>query len=80
MELYIRVLFSHYGDNDSLSNKLKIITLSVTVQKTKPTQHSVRELRALGLTPHLLACRSSQVSSSPNRDLHQEEKIRRLTI
>ncbi|CAL9055616.1 unnamed protein product [Musa banksii] len=29
-------------------------------QKTKPTQHSVRELRALGLTPDLLACRSSQ--------------------
>lgn len=30
-------------------------------QKTKPTQHSVRELRALGLTPHLLACRSAEV-------------------
>ncbi|XP_057862115.1 uncharacterized protein LOC131070563 [Cryptomeria japonica] len=29
-------------------------------QKTKPTQHSVRELRALGLTPHLLVCRSYQ--------------------
>ncbi|EPS60145.1 hypothetical protein M569_14659, partial [Genlisea aurea] len=29
-------------------------------QKTKPTQHSVRELRALGLTPHFLACRSEQ--------------------
>ncbi|PAA74045.1 hypothetical protein BOX15_Mlig028419g1, partial [Macrostomum lignano] len=26
-------------------------------QKTKPTQMSVRELRALGLSPHLLACR-----------------------
>ncbi|KAJ3687469.1 hypothetical protein LUZ61_016633 [Rhynchospora tenuis] len=29
-------------------------------QKTKPTQHSVRELRALGLMPDLLACRSAQ--------------------
>lgn len=28
--------------------------------KTKPTQHSVRELRALGLTPHFLACRSDK--------------------
>lgn len=37
------------------------MSLSVYVQKTKPTQHSVRELRALGLTPHLLACRSAQV-------------------
>lgn len=33
----------------------------LSMQKTKPTQHSVRELRALGLTPHLLACRSAQV-------------------
>nr|KYP32365.1 CTP synthase [Cajanus cajan] len=29
-------------------------------QKTKPTQHSVRQLRGLGLTPNLLACRSSK--------------------
>ncbi|KAL2323691.1 hypothetical protein Fmac_028070 [Flemingia macrophylla] len=29
-------------------------------QKTKPTQHSVRELRALGLTPHLLTSRSTE--------------------
>ncbi|BBH01384.1 CTP synthase family protein [Prunus dulcis] len=28
-------------------------------QKTKPTQHSVRGLRCLGLTPHLIACRST---------------------
>ncbi|XP_073110652.1 uncharacterized protein [Elaeis guineensis] len=27
-------------------------------QKTKPTQHSVRGLRGLGLTPNILACRS----------------------
>ena len=29
-------------------------------QKTKPTQHSVQVLRSLGLTPHLLACRSQE--------------------
>lgn len=29
-------------------------------QKTKPTQHSVRELRGLGLTPNILACRSAK--------------------
>lgn len=28
-------------------------------QKTKPTQHSVRGLRSLGLTPDILACRST---------------------
>eukprot|EP00002_Diphylleia_rotans_P023748 TRINITY_DN4673_c0_g1_i1.p1 TRINITY_DN4673_c0_g1~~TRINITY_DN4673_c0_g1_i1.p1 ORF type:complete len:586 (-),score=130.99 TRINITY_DN4673_c0_g1_i1:321-2078(-) len=29
-------------------------------QKTKPTQHGVQQLRALGLTPDLLMCRSGQ--------------------
>ncbi|KAJ4752390.1 CTP synthase [Rhynchospora pubera] len=29
-------------------------------QKTKPTQHSVQRLRALGFTPSILACRSSK--------------------
>ncbi|KAH1227197.1 CTP synthase 1 [Glycine max] len=32
----------------------------LSFQKTKPTQHSVRELRALGLTPHLLTSRSAE--------------------
>jgi CTP synthase len=27
-------------------------------QKTKPTQHTVKELRGLGITPHMLVCRS----------------------
>ncbi|KAI4323316.1 hypothetical protein L6164_022931 [Bauhinia variegata] len=29
-------------------------------QKTKPTQHSVRQLRGLGFTPNILACRSTK--------------------
>ncbi|XP_042389580.1 CTP synthase-like isoform X2 [Zingiber officinale] len=29
-------------------------------QKTKPTQHSVRGLRGLGLTPNILACRTTK--------------------
>ncbi|KAJ3023284.1 CTP synthase ura7 [Thoreauomyces humboldtii] len=33
---------------------------SVGEQKTKPTQASVRDLRGLGLTPDLVACRSSK--------------------
>eukprot|EP00040_Diaphanoeca_grandis_P021994 m.117663 g.117663 ORF g.117663 m.117663 type:complete len:607 (-) comp28595_c0_seq1:36-1856(-) len=30
-------------------------------QKTKPTQHSIRELRGLGLSPHVIVCRSSSL-------------------
>ncbi|RUP43153.1 hypothetical protein BC936DRAFT_137543 [Jimgerdemannia flammicorona] len=33
---------------------------SVGEQKTKPTQASIRDLRGLGLTPDLIACRSSK--------------------
>ncbi|RWW21774.1 hypothetical protein GW17_00014056 [Ensete ventricosum] len=32
------------------------------VQKTKPTQHSVRGLRGLGLIPNLLACRCDKIA------------------
>jgi CTP synthase len=33
---------------------------SVGEQKTKPTQSSVRDLRGLGLSPDIIACRSSK--------------------
>ncbi|CAL9037379.1 unnamed protein product [Musa banksii] len=36
------------------------VLITVGEQKTKPTQHSVRSLRALGLTPNILACRSAK--------------------
>ncbi|KAI9298539.1 CTP synthase [Neoconidiobolus thromboides FSU 785] len=34
---------------------------SVGEQKTKPTQSSIRDLRGLGLSPDLIACRSSKI-------------------
>jgi len=34
--------------------------LSTNEQKTKPTQHGVRDLRSLGLTPSIIFCRSQQ--------------------
>ncbi|EFJ20233.1 hypothetical protein SELMODRAFT_109323 [Selaginella moellendorffii] len=37
-------------------------------QKTKPTQHSVQALRALGLTPTLLACRSAKPLEKSTRE------------
>jgi CTP synthase len=32
--------------------------------KTKPTQHSVKELRSIGITPNILVCRTAQPLSS----------------
>ncbi|KAJ0840005.1 putative CTP synthase (glutamine hydrolyzing) [Helianthus annuus] len=41
--------------------------------KTKPTQHSVRGLRSLGLTPNILACRSTT-----ELDMNVKEKLSRF--
>ncbi|PON72426.1 CTP synthase [Trema orientale] len=61
IEALRQLSFSVGQDNFCLIHVSLIPVLGVVgEQKTKPTQHSVRELRALGLTPHLLACRSSQ--------------------
>nr|XP_043632088.1 CTP synthase-like isoform X2 [Erigeron canadensis] len=41
--------------------------------KTKPTQHSVRGLRSLGMTPNILACRSTM-----ELDVNVKEKLSRF--
>lgn len=48
------------SDNFCLIHVSLVPVLNVVgEQKTKPTQHSVRGLRCLGLTPHIIACRST---------------------
>ena len=37
-------------------------------QKTKPTQHTVKELRGLGITPDILVCRSSAPLNQETRE------------
>ena len=41
---------------------------SVGEQKTKPTQHSVKELRSVGLNPDVIVCRSARALSMSTRD------------
>ena len=36
--------------------------------KTKPTQHSVKELRSIGLQPDVLVCRSEQPIPEKERE------------
>ncbi len=36
-------------------------------QKTKPTQHSVKELRSLGLSPDVVVCRSDDILEEATR-------------
>jgi len=37
-------------------------------QKTKPTQHSVKELRGLGITPDILVCRSTEPMTEETKE------------
>ncbi|KAG5061873.1 hypothetical protein JHK85_003056 [Glycine max] len=55
------------------------ITTGKIYQKTKPTQHSVRELRALGLTPHLLTSRSAENQNAHHSILHQLNLLSQAT-
>jgi CTP synthase len=45
---------------------------SVGEQKTKPTQHGVRELRSVGLHPDVICCRST--------DMLEESTRRKISI
>ncbi|XP_019427936.1 PREDICTED: CTP synthase isoform X1 [Lupinus angustifolius] len=69
IEALRQLSFSVGPDNFCLIHVSLIPVLGVVgEQKTKPTQHSVRELRALGLTPHLLACRSAEPLLQSTKD------------
>ena len=51
---------------------------SVGEQKTKPTQHSVKELRSVGISPHLIICRSAKALEASTREkLAQFCQVRR---
>jgi CTP synthase len=50
-------------------------------QKTKPTQHAVKELRSLGLTPDIIACRSGeQLTTTTKEKLSQFCHVREFQV
>ncbi|MEO6197119.1 MAG: CTP synthase, partial [Dehalococcoidia bacterium] len=56
----IRQMRNEEGRNDTLAIHVTLLPhISTTGElKTKPTQHSVRELRSMGIQPDVIACRS----------------------
>lgn len=55
------------GDNFCLVHVSLVPSVGVSgEQKSKPTQHGVRELRAAGLNPDLIACRSAKALERPS--------------
>ncbi|WP_348666323.1 CTP synthase [Arsenophonus symbiont of Ornithomya chloropus] len=68
----IRQLAFDFGRKNTLFIHLTLVPyLSATSEvKTKPTQHSVKELLSIGIQPDVLICRSNKMIS-----IHEREKI-----
>lgn len=58
-----------HGDENTLYIHLTLVPFIKAARefKTKPTQHSVRELRAIGIQPDILLCRSDSWLTSDER-------------
>src|SRR5919106_2273841 len=58
----IRQLYTHLGPKRCMFMHLTLVPYvgHAGEMKTKPTQHSVNELRRIGIQPHALLCRSEQ--------------------
>jgi len=73
----VRQLRQELGSSRALLMHLTLVPYIATAgeTKTKPTQHSVKELRSIGLQPDVLICRSDHEvdisSRKKNRTIHQ---------
>lgn len=65
----VRQLQAQLGRRNALLMHLTLVPYipSAGETKTKPTQHSVKELRSIGLQPDVLICRASHEISEENR-------------
>ncbi|HVN95842.1 MAG TPA: CTP synthase [Syntrophorhabdaceae bacterium] len=66
----IRQLRNDLGKENSLFIHLTLVPFIKTADemKTKPTQHSVKELREIGIQPDILLCRTERVLSQGLKD------------
>jgi CTP synthase len=66
----IRQMRNEEGRHDTLAIHVTLLPhISTTGElKTKPTQHSVRELRSIGIQPDVIVCRSDRPVSAEIRD------------
>lgn len=66
----IRQMRAELGADNTLYIHLTLVPYIATSGeiKTKPTQHSVKELRSIGIQPDILVCRSELPLPEPERD------------
>ena len=62
----IRQMRHEEGRENTLFVHLTLVPWIAAAQelKTKPTQHSVKELRAIGIQPDILLCRSERAAAA----------------
>ena len=67
----IRQMKFELGSNRALFMHLTLVPYIATAgeTKTKPTQHSVKELRSIGIQPDILVCRSEVAIEAPELSL-----------
>jgi CTP synthase len=67
----IRQMRTELGSEQALCIHLTLVPVLKTSQeiKTKPTQHSVKELRSIGIQPDILICRSEEA-------IHEEDRAK----
>ncbi|PCK08933.1 MAG: CTP synthetase [Alteromonadaceae bacterium] len=65
----VRQLKNELGSEHALLMHLTLVPYIATAgeTKTKPTQHSVKELRSIGLQPNILLCRSEKMVGEDSR-------------
>jgi len=65
----VRQMKVELGSNRALFMHLTLVPYIATAgeTKTKPTQHSVKEMRSIGIQPDILVCRSEQSIPSDSR-------------
>ena len=56
----LRQFQMHHGYEHIAFVHVSLVPIISGEPKTKPTQHTVKELRSAGLTPDILACRSGE--------------------
>lgn len=66
----IRQMRSELGSDRAIFAHLTLVPYIATAgeTKTKPTQHSVKELRSIGIQPDILICRSEQQLTQQDRN------------
>jgi CTP synthase len=66
----IRQLKIEAGSNNAISMHVTLVPYIETAGelKTKPTQHSVKEMREIGIQPDILLCRTKQMLTKSTKD------------